>query len=203
MKFKILNESDYITTKWASGDTTELYIYLENEKYAERNFLFRLSSATVTSEKSTFTKLKGISRKLMVLSGKLKLEHEGRYNKVLEKFEQDSFMGEWETISYGKVVDFNLMIKELCISKLEHIEIEPNSSITLELSKKKYNSNKVLKALYNIGEYMNIIFGEELIEVNKKYLVLIELDKNDEDTEVTISNGNKILDIIVSEVIYD
>lgn len=201
MKFKILKESDYVTTKWSGGDTTQLYIYPEDGNYAERNFLFRLSTATVTSEKSVFTKLEGVSRKLMVLSGEVKLEHKGKYSKVLKEFEHDSFMGEWDTTSYGKVIDFNLMTNKPCTGDLQNIKVMPNSSIKLALLSKK--SNKVLKVLYPIGKSMKLLFGEEEIEVGEKNLVLIELDKNDEDTEVTISNKNGRLNIIVTEVIYD
>ncbi len=201
MKLKILKESDYVTTKWSGGDTTQLYIYPEDGNYAERNFLFRLSSATVTDEKSAFTKLKGTSRKLMVLSGEMKLEHKGKYSKVLKEFEQDSFMGEWDTISYGKVIDFNLMTNNQCIGKLEHINVTANSSAKLVVSSEK--SNKVLKALYPIDQSIRLHLGEEEIEVDKKNLVLIELDKNDENTAVTILNKNAVLDIIVIEIIYD
>lgn len=200
MKLKVLKKSDYTTTKWSGGDTTQLYIYPEDGNYIERNFLFRLSTATVTSEKSVFTELKGISRKLMVLSGEMKLEHKGRYIKELKEFQQDSFMGEWETISYGKVEDFNLMTKNPCTGKLKNIEVIPNSSIKMTLFSNKYN--KVLKAFYPFGGSMKLLFGDEKIEVDEKNLVLIELDKNDEGTEVTISSNNCGLNIIVTEVIY-
>lgn len=203
MKFKILKESDYTTTKWSGGDTTQLYIYPECGNYAERNFLFRLSSATVTDEKSAFTKLEGVSRKLMVLSGEMKLEHKGRYSKVLKEFEQDSFMGNWDTVSYGKVIDFNLMTRDGCIGELKNIKVMSNSTITLELSNKK--SNKLLKALYPVGQPIKLLFGKEEVVVEEKNLVIIEQDKNDEDNIITISNKNKdeVLNIIMAEVIYD
>lgn len=202
MKFKVLKESDYTTTKWSGGDTTQLYIYPEDGNYAERNFLFRLSSATVTDEKSSFTKLKGTSRKLMVLSGEMKLEHKGRYSKVLKEFEQDSFMGEWDTISYGKVVDFNLMTNAPCIGKLEHIKVIENSSVKLIVSSEK--ANKVFKALYPINKSMKLLLGEEEIEVAEKGLVIIEQNKNDEDITITICNNkNSIVNIIMSEVLYE
>ena len=203
MKFKVLKKFDYITTKWSGGDTTQLYIYPESGEYAKRNFMFRLSTATVTSEKSVFTELKGISRKLMVLSGEMKLEHNGRYSKELKEFGQDSFMGEWETVSYGKAVDFNLMTNNLCIGKLEHINILPNYSITLELSNKKNNANKVIKALYPIGGPIKLLFEKEEIEIDEKNLALIELDKKDENTSVKIFNKNDMVDIIITEVVYE
>ena len=33
----------------------------------------------------------------------------------LKAFEQDSFSGEWKTTSFGKVIDFNLMMAQGCI----------------------------------------------------------------------------------------
>lgn len=203
MKFKILKENDFTTTKWSGGDTTQLYIYPQEGNYVKRDFMFRLSTATVTDEKSAFTKLSGVSRKLMVLSGEMKLEHKGRYSKVLKEFEQDSFMGNWDTVSYGKVVDFNLMTKDGCRGKLENMKVMPNSNIALELISSK--SNKVLKALYPVGQSMELLFGEEKIVVAEKNLVILEQDKGDEDNKIIIFNKNKdgILNFIMVEVIYD
>ncbi len=45
----------------------------------------------------------------MILEGSLKIEHTGKYSKMLQKFETDSFEGDWETKGFGKVTDFNLM----------------------------------------------------------------------------------------------
>jgi uncharacterized protein len=106
---KLIRKSEQITTSWSGGTTTQLFIYPENANYQERNFLFRISTATVETEESVFTKLPGISRQIMILAGTLKLEHTGRYTKILQKFETDSFEGDWETRGYGKVTDFNLM----------------------------------------------------------------------------------------------
>lgn len=105
----LIRKSEQITTPWSGGATTQLYIYPENSTYQDRNFQFRISTATVETEESVFTKLPGISRQLMILDGTLQLEHTGRYTKTLHKFETDSFEGDWETRGYGKVTDFNLM----------------------------------------------------------------------------------------------
>jgi len=45
----------------------------------------------------------------MILEGSLKIEYTGKYSKILQKFETDSFEGDWETKGFGKVTDFNLM----------------------------------------------------------------------------------------------
>jgi environmental stress-induced protein Ves len=109
MKVKIIRKSEQIASAWSGGTSTQLYIYPENSNYAERDFLFRISTATVDVEESVFTRLPGISRQLMILEGTLKLEHTGKYTKTLKKFETDSFEGDWETKGFGKVTDFNLM----------------------------------------------------------------------------------------------
>ncbi|ERI95729.1 hypothetical protein HMPREF1982_00032 [Clostridiales bacterium oral taxon 876 str. F0540] len=202
MNLKILKKSGFTTTKWSGGDTTELYIYPEDGSYAERNFLFRLSSATVTDEKSTFTKLDGVSRKLMVLAGEMKLEHLGRYSKVLREFEQDSFIGDWDTVSYGKVIDFNLMTKDGCTGRLENIKVASDSKVTLEFTGNK--SSNVIISLYPVGNSMKLLFGEEEIVVEEKNLLIIEQTKPGEGSTITISNGNKedILDVVMAELVY-
>jgi len=97
------------TTSWSGGTTSELYIYPENSFYAERNFSFRISTATVEQDESDFTKLPGFKRHLMLLEGELSLEHENHYAIKLNLLEQDFFSGEWQTKSRGKCSDFNLM----------------------------------------------------------------------------------------------
>ena len=116
------------TINWASGTSTEIFIYPADGSFAERNFLFRISTATVEAEESTFTFFEGITRHLMIQKGKLELIHEGRYTKHLEPYEQDVFSGEWKTYSKGKVTDFNLMLKNGATGSLTHHYIEAGSS---------------------------------------------------------------------------
>lgn len=41
----------------------------------------------------------------------MQLEHKGKYSKVLRPYDIDRFKGDWDTNAKGKVVDFNLMLK--------------------------------------------------------------------------------------------
>ena len=109
MIIKHIKASDLITTKWSGGTTTQLAIYPQDADYKKQNFQFRISTAMIEAKESTFTKLPGISRKLMILDGEIKIEHQNQYSKILKKFEQDSFEGDWDTKRYGKATDFNLM----------------------------------------------------------------------------------------------
>ncbi len=117
----ILKEEDYIVTEWSGGKTKQLYIYPEESSLQERNFLFRISSATVEVEESKFSKFEGYDRELMVLDGKLEIKHDEHHSAVLNQFDVDSFSGEWNTISHGKVTDFNLIYKKGNVGKLIYL----------------------------------------------------------------------------------
>jgi environmental stress-induced protein Ves len=105
-----------------------MFIYPSDGSFADRNFLFRISTATVETEESTFTFFEGITRHLMILKGELELIHEGRYSKYLKPFDQDTFSGEWPTRSNGKVTDFNLMLKDGAAGSLTHHTINPQNA---------------------------------------------------------------------------
>ena len=132
MSIQQFTAGDRTTINWASGTSTELFIYPANGNFAERNFLFRISTATVEAEESAFTFFEGITRHLMILEGNLELIHEGHYTKDLRTYDQDIFSGEWSTRSKGKVTDFNLMLKDGATGSLEHHHLEPgiNSEFT-------------------------------------------------------------------------
>lgn len=116
-----IRKEDYQTSEWSGGTTTQLLIYPKDAVYSERNFKWRLSSAKVEVDESEFTFLPGISRIIMIIEGELRLKHQDHHSALLNKFDQDSFSGEWQTRSYGKVTDFNLMMAKGCSGKLETI----------------------------------------------------------------------------------
>ena len=110
MNFKIIRSESLKTTKWSGGTTTEIYIYPENAIYSRRDFGFRISTAIVEDEQSTFTQLPGYKRHIMPLVGSMHLTHENHHETTLKPFEKDFFHGDWVTKSRGKCTDFNLML---------------------------------------------------------------------------------------------
>lgn len=112
MKSEIVRENNKIRSVWSGGTTTQLYIYPSDSLYTDRDFDLRISSAVIEVEESDFTPLKGYSRIIMVLEGELEIIHKNQYSKFLNRFDTDSFSGDWETSSKGKVIDFNLMMGE-------------------------------------------------------------------------------------------
>jgi environmental stress-induced protein Ves len=135
MHCEIISSDNFERNQWAGGTTTQLFIYPLQAEYKKRNFSFRISTATVELETSQFTKLPGISRKLMVLEGKMKLVHENQYTKELTKFEVDSFNGDWNTTSQGKCTDFNLMTIGKSQGELAALRIEKNKQIEYDVKK--------------------------------------------------------------------
>ncbi len=132
MNHKLLTHKDFKTSEWSGGKTTELYIYPESSNFKELNFEFRLSTATVEVDKSTFTKLPSVSRTLIVLDGEMKLEHKNQHTKIIRKFRFDNFEGDWETKSYGTCVDFNIMTTDGRKSKGAPFPLEKWDEITLQ-----------------------------------------------------------------------
>ncbi len=128
---KIVRKAEQPTTAWSGGKTTQIAIYPPHAEYGKRNFVWRLSSAKVDLEESTFTKLPGISRVLMVLDGEITLEHQGHHRVQLKAFEQDRFCGGWTTNSLGKASDFNLMMSEHCRGKLNVVAVKKQADIDI------------------------------------------------------------------------
>jgi len=173
-KIETIRKKDHHTSKWSGGTTTQLLIYPKDSEYSERNFRWRLSSAKVEVEESVFTFLPGISRIIMIIDGELNLHHEGHHNALLKKFDQDNFNGEWETKSYGKVTDFNLMMSQCCGGKLETILLKSGDLQDILLHRlDSKNYSQITDAFYcvngevdistNTDEKLNLSAGDVLV----------------------------------------
>lgn len=132
MKTSILSPQHFLTSRWAGGSTTQLYIFPDKASFAARNFELRISTAKVEVGESTFTALPGIHRKLMILEGEISITHEGQYSKHLKPFDVDNFSGDWKTTSIGTCTDFNVMTKGLQQSALYHLAMGAISSYNLK-----------------------------------------------------------------------
>lgn len=111
MNITYLKENKYHISLWSSGQTTEIVLSPENGQYLLDEFDYRISSATIETETSTFTSLPGYKRLLMLLAGKVKLEQEN--NEVrLDPFQVFAFNGSVLTKSFGQCIDFNLIYRD-------------------------------------------------------------------------------------------
>jgi uncharacterized protein len=127
----LVPKSEYHTTQWSGGSTTELLIFPSTASYKEKNFKWRVSSATIDVDESNFTYLPNISRHLIIIDGKIILNHQDKYKKVLEPYDQDYFMGDWTTKSFGKATDFNLMLAKGYTGNLQVLTLKKDSQVNI------------------------------------------------------------------------
>lgn len=197
---ELIKQENYKPTFWSGGMATELITYPSNSDYASRNFLWRLGVAKIDILESTFSSLPNVSREFMVTEGEITLEHEDKYTKHLTTFDQDSFMGDWKTKTYGKASVFNLMTRENYHGELIHLEIAPEKQITF---KYPASLNKDLAAIcfYAVSGNFKTILNDEAFEVNPNDLLLINcINSNFPREFIFSSNSLEPTNIIVSVV---
>ena len=99
--------------------------------YADRNFLWRLSSATVDLEQSDFTALPDYNRYISTLEGEIDVVHNQGEAIHLAPYKIHAFDGGAETKSFGRCRDFNLMLRKgACEGLLESVCAEGSVDIS-------------------------------------------------------------------------
>jgi len=149
------------TVSWANGTSTELFVYPADGNFQTRDFTFRISTATVEAEETTFSDFSGLTRILLPLKGRLTLIHEGRYTKVLEPFEQDQFDGAWKTRSKGKVQDFNVIFNKQTSATVIHHLLNSGQANTLQ-AQESWHFVFVNDGIFEINEVH--VFAGDLVE---------------------------------------
>lgn len=161
-RVRVIRKKELEVNRWSGGTTTQLFIYPEDAQYRERNFLWRLSTATIEIEESTFTSLPGISRILMIIEGRIIIAHQGDKTVELGPYQQHSFMGDWDTKSFGKATDFNIMTAKGVQGKLEVISLLDDNSIAIvDLGMGNNKLESATEVFYvTVGEVEALIEGE-------------------------------------------
>jgi environmental stress-induced protein Ves len=158
-----------VINKWSGGSTRELYIFPSESTYGNRDFEVRISSAKVEVEQSEFTALPGVNRKLMVLEGSLKINHENHHSLFLYPFDVDSFLGDWKTTSEGICTDFNVMTQGNLKSELTAITLASQTKQVLEID----NSWRSIYLYLHSGTVEMTISGKTML-VSQDELLVIE-----------------------------
>ena len=159
MTIQHLTPSDYITTKWSGGLTTQLGIAPASAVYADRDFLWRLSSATVEDAESDFTALPDYERLISTLEGTIELNHNGGEKLRLNPYEVHRFDGGDDTHSWGRCRDFNLMLRKgKCEGKMrgEHLAA---------LEHKTVHGSEGMMLIYCGAGEVHVIVGDESVEL--------------------------------------
>lgn len=151
----IVRRDDQKTSEWAGGSTTELAIYPEGAEYKRRDFKWRISTASMKSEESTFTPLPGYWRLLMATVGEFTLQHQDRHEIRLRPFEQDRFSGEWTTHCSGCGEDLNLMLAAGYRGELKAVSVTDFFLETLHYDDKT-RSGEVYECLYAVDDAVQV-----------------------------------------------
>lgn len=191
MKISILSPQHFLTSKWSGGSSTQLYIFPDNASYIERNFEIRISTAKVEVEKSIFTALPGIHRKLMILEGEINITHQGHYSKHLQPFNVDVFSGDWKTSSIGTCLDFNVMTTHNKESELYYVSMEAIENYNLEPKKSCKNL-----FLYATSGHLHIKLNDRNYLLETGNLLVVE---NLNTTSISI-NSTEAFGLVVVEI---
>ncbi|MGG5637796.1 MULTISPECIES: HutD family protein [unclassified Myroides] len=124
MHIEFIAKDRVITSRWTGGQTREYAIYPKEAVYANRNFDFRISSATIEAIPSEFTKFEGYHRYLAMLDGPLQLTING-IDKQYKNHELFAFKSIDSITSYTQGTDFNLMLHKRIIDEVVEVRNHP------------------------------------------------------------------------------
>ena len=198
---ELIKQENYKPTFWSGGTATELITYPLNSDYASRNFLWRLGVAKIDILESTFSTLPNISRNFMVIEGQITLDHEDKYTKLLNPFEQDSFEGDWKTKTYGSASVFNLMTKENYHGELIYLNISPKKQFNFKYET-SLNKDLVSICFYVVHGSFKTTLNNKVFEVNHNDLLLINCINPNSVYEFMFSSNSLESTNIVESIIY-
>ena len=144
IKFSVIEERDFLKSKWSGGTTEQIFIYPHDAVYKEMDFLFRISRASVDISPSEFTRLPGIQRFIMPLDNELVLTHDNITDIRLRPFEAYEFSGDMDTTSKSPAKDFNLMLAKGIAGDMRalHLEAEKPFKYNAAANIQKSNQNQ-------------------------------------------------------------
>jgi uncharacterized protein len=198
---ELIKQENYKPTFWSGGMATELTTYPLNSDYASRNFLWRLGVAKIDILESTFSLLPNVSRKFMVTEGQITLDHENIYTKLLKTFDQDSFMGDWKTKTYGSASVFNLMTKENYDGDLIHLDITPKKHVEFKYET-SLNKDLVAICFYVVNGSFKSTINNKTFKVNPNDLLVIHCINSSSVSKFMFSSNSLEVTNIIASIIY-
>ncbi len=190
MQYRIIKPEEYETGVWSGGTTTQLAIYPPGASYADRNFIFRLSSATVDTEQSEFTHLPDYDRWLMIFEGSARLVHSSEREVTINPYEYDAFDGGISTVSFGRVTDYNLMLRKGGTGSMKAIGLDENIKEIRIMPQGEYQSG--FAGIFLRGEYAQITLCGEPLKLENGCQLLV-LFSGTETVSLDISGSGTVV----------
>lgn len=111
MEFKIIKKQDLRPSVWDGGETFEYFIFPKESEYSKRNFLFRISSASIKKIPSDFTRFENFKRFLVMLDNRLEIIRNGK-PEIYSEDQVFEFDSNDKIVSASPGNDFNLMVSK-------------------------------------------------------------------------------------------
>jgi len=165
MNIQLFSKKNTNPSIWSGGLTYEYMIYPKTAIYANRDFAFRISSATIEQTPSEFTKFKGYHRYLVMLDNDLDVEV-NKEKKAYGKYEIMKFNSDDEVTSFTKGTDFNWMVSE----KISHHK--------LEITNRNQNCNADIVILFSLDTTI-ITINEKPYHLETNDLLVIENEEKE------------------------
>ena len=165
MKITILHKSDVVASEWDGGKTYEYFIYPPESNYSERNFLFRISSASIDKVPSQFTRFENYQRYLVMLDNSLELVRNGNTERY-EKHELFTFDSNDAIVSSSLGTDFNLMV------------CNKYSRTKLEVSKGNLKTSQQFILCFALTDMIFYLDNDEISLRKNDLLVVHNMERN-------------------------
>ena len=171
-----ITPDQYIVSKWSGGTTTQVAITPAGAVYADRDFLWRISSASVDLDESDFTALPDYHRWISTLEGGMTLSHEGGEKIVLAPYEVHQFDGGVDTHSWGRCTDFNLMLRKgKCQGVVRSLKLSAGetAAVAFESAPSEAFPSADLLIFCGAGK-ATVTLGGEKVDVEASHSVLVK-----------------------------
>jgi len=204
MKFRIYTEENQQVSNWSGGETRELAVFPEDATYLDRDFIWRLSTASSDREESSFSRMEGFERILMVLEGDVVLAHGQERSVNLKALDQDRFDGGLKTRCFGRFEkDYNLIMARGCEGSLDILELtqdakamgqagQPASSADPFAGYRSYGA-------YCLDGYAVISCGERTEMIRPGTQAVIDLDPGDDMIPTIMGEGRCVIASVAFE----
>jgi len=182
-----------VSSVWSGGISKQYYIFPATASYAARDFSFRISMATSSSDlKVPYTNLANITRHLIMLEGTAHVLHQGHYDIVMHPYtEIDVFNGGWASSASGKVTDLNLMVAKGVHGQMSILDNNGIAAVggSCETCHKRYNH---MAFFCGCGSASFVFSTGEVLDISRGDLLLVENARSDSQVDITLLDAKLI-----------
>lgn len=202
MNLKKIVPDEFQVSNWSGGKTTQIAIYPPKANYADRDFAFRISSASVELDESIFTLLPDYDRIIAPITGQLTLYYNGSDKPVvLNEMEFSRFDGGWNTRSKGRVTDYNLMTRKgICSGDAFSITLISGETTVIPKQSTTLSSHYI-QLIWCIEGAIQIDVADKTMHLALREAMQLDYDSFKDSTDIHIENtGSNISKLMIATV---